>query len=1422
MACLGRFYVLGPPTQSGHDVTDLVSSVMRQTADLGSAPFTLRDLEGPVRYDSSWVPGGRRNVLRQGLEVAELWTGQVSWHDPALARSFSVIVMDQEYLEHSHGHRRNVPGFETFVVGVLQGDKQGVSRVYEWRTSPERTWRYRGLWLMPLGDDSDRHRRQAVDALGSGSWQLLHDLECLFTAPDAARASRRARRGRATHVWGCHEALRPPRLDVILPFGLDKFLTSLVQRPRSFEQLCRALWEMERSGREHASMPGWYRDTCASSLVASSEHLQQWWWANIMGAAGSAVQQLLACVDRERPTVAVAVRGLSFRHYRTLGRNPVVSVDHTTLIDECKNAGISLGLMDLGTGEKSIVRGVCTGGYIPCASADADGDEDYSISSQAQRLVQVTWTLVQDERSNMRQAQDDASVSQAFHRTSMHYITKFDTAKRWFLFEEDVIVTYPEHMRFDISVVFGPWAGHGRRFFELAGDRSKATAAAAEVSQVLPVRGMLQRLLPASALAPGEAPHEGAGVYLALGGPGVGKTSGRVVECIQDVCRQGKKRALLVSSLCKVRNLHVAMLRSALDESVFCEQVRVVGSSGLDELARSRTLPALVRQRMAPVVAAHEDRLTKLDEAASHVAALGALALRFGKLVVDIIDSFGGFKITLATMHRVVAAERCALEAHVSIVEHNIICSTRVLVSTVGSLLRQSARREVCSEAGVLSFVLGDEGTRTLKFEFDMLMASLGSVVDKDTRLGLVGDPCQLKTVLRTLKCTSSLHVACGLNLSAVGWILDLLIAEKPAPIDFVARVDLLNRYKASQRCRALACQAVNKLAPMCLPGTRNFWKVAVDGQEVWSDLRPNSSMTPFEVFLSLKTSEVVSVLPMHWPARPTTNVAMSGYHGKSRYDVDVALYAAMAAVVVGVQQLRLRRTYDLAEWSTHFASEEAATMWARGRVRVTIIAAYTAMVDLTREAVRFVQGLHPSSEYIMGAGDDRIEICCASADAVQGETFDYMVLALPASTSQWSEWLCDPSRLLTIMSRYRWQLAMTYVLDDGISAHAHSFRDSVKVALDLQKNADTSWTWESMLETLGWSVDNGDQLWGPWMKVVQTFSRSSTASESVSTEPVKTWSAATASTARTPIFSTPICYRGHRLLLLRYMRSLLRLKQHDPDVHTWVREVRCDVSEKRSLVGLRMHSRAAEWLERELMTQVRDWHAHTFGMDGTLLSLMTEPIGNGSAQLFSAVVYGIGCRHVSMWSLGRMEWLALELVAEARQVLLGRMGNEDDALWSVLEQKLQRPRSVVDLSIAFAPHKMRMLGDELEASAPGAGERADVLLLAWPMDAEEPSVLGWAYHTTNVPPGTASMRRGQAYPESRVLWRHCAPLPDLIKLAACSLAERLGLPPPASVDSLLDAGVWSTGVMSQGAVPVGVPDEGHDSGEDFDSDSEH
>ena len=251
----------------------------------------------------------------------------------------------------------------------------------------------------------------------------------------------------------------------------------------------------------------------------------------------------------------------------------------------------------------------------------------------------------------------------------------------------------------------------------------------------------------------------------------------------------------------------------------------------------------------------------------------------------------------------------------------------------------------------------------------------------------------------------------------------------------------------------------------------------------------------------------------------------------------------------------------------------------------------------------------------------------------------------------------------------------------------------------------------------------------------------------------------------------------------------MLRTHKHDPDIHKWVSEVRCHVSEKRTMVGLRMSSATADWFENSFMDEVSRTHAHRFGMDGSLLSLMTESIGNESAELFSTVVYGIGCDCVSMYSLGRVEWLSLELVTEALKLLQSRKDEANDKFWNVIEQKFHCKRSEINLSIAFAPHKMRKLGDDLETSAAGAGERADVLLLAWPNEKEEPSVLGWAYHTTNAPPGTASMRRGQHYPETRILWKPCAPLPELMHLAAQSLVKRYGLSYPTSATKMIEEG---------------------------------
>ena len=135
---------------------------------------------------------------------------------------------------------------------------------------------------------------------------------------------------------------------------------------------------------------------------------------------------------------------------------------------------------------------------------------------------------------------------------------------------------------------------------------------------------------------------------------------------------------------------------------------------------------------------------------------------------------------------------------------------------------------------------------------------------------------------------------------------------------------------------------------------------------------------------------------------------------------------------------------------------------------------------------------------------------------------------------------------------------------------------------------------------------------------------------------------------------------------------------------------------------------------------------------------------------------------------------------------------------WSILEHELDRERSVIEISIAFAPHKMRLLGEEFEASAPGAGQRTDILLLACPTGADKPTIIGWAYHTTNVFQNTASMKYGQVYPETRRLWRQCIQMPELMKMAASSLVNRLKLPSPESVDRPYFATKWKTNVFQQ------------------------
>ena len=448
--------------------------------------------------------------------------------------------------------------------------------------------------------------------------------------------------------------------------------------------------------------------------------------------------------------------------------------------------------------------------------------------------------------------------------------------------------------------------------------------------------------------------------------------------------------------------------------------------------------------------------------------------------------------------------------------------------------------REVSSDAGKLDIVMIDESTRIMKFEIDMLIASILPIVDEKTRVVLIGDPCQTKITLRTLPCTASLLTDDPLNISALEWILWLAIYEDADPNVFVDCADLLNRYKDSLRCREEACRAVNSLTELCLPGKPDLWNTMVRGKKVWADLtpQPSSSLARLDAFRRATTPEVVAIKRMRGEKeRLPSDFSTVGYRGKSRHDHDVALYSALTAVFMRVCERRQRRA--LKEKHQHFdITEETARTWSDAPVDVTIIAAYASMVDLLRLAVEFVQWLlrwapRRSRE---DAGEGSLTVTSVSLDSVQGETFDHAVLALPPQTSQWSPYLCDPCRQMVLLSRHKVQVAISPVVDDGLSPQTNSFGTSVRAFLELQARAREKWSWEKMTKTLGLDSAYDDMSWAQWLYWATWWNSTWSSSDCSSWEAqaAVTWNAETASTREIPVFPSPIAYRGRKLVSLR------------------------------------------------------------------------------------------------------------------------------------------------------------------------------------------------------------------------------------------------------------------------------------------------
>ena len=107
-----------------------------------------------------------------------------------------------------------------------------------------------------------------------------------------------------------------------------------------------------------------------------------------------------------------------------------------------------------------------------------------------------------------------------------------------------------------------------------------------------------------------------------------------------------------------------------------------------------------------------------------------------------------------------------------------------------------------------------------------------------------------------------------------------------------------------------------------------------------------------------------------------------------------------------------------------------------------------------------------------------------------------------------------------------------------------------------------------------------------------------------------------------------------------------------------------------------------------------------------------------------------------------------------------------------------------------------------MESTAAGANDRADILLVARPRGTIRYTIVSVVYHTTNVSENTASMRSGQAYPETRLLWRDRMDTGNFPNLAMRRLVIRHNIIPQD--------------------IPAPRVEDVPDPSEDGDSDSEH
>ena len=350
------------------------------------------------------------------------------------------------------------------------------------------------------------------------------------------------------------------------------------------------------------------------------------------------------------------------------------------------------------------------------------------------------------------------------------------------------MVQYEEGTSVQIDVVIGGYAGQGSQLFPHFIDYQTTVCAAQRVGHYFCASDFKSLLIPPERFASGVP---SSGIYAALGGPGVGKTTERLVGAVVRSSQAGHG-CLMLSTLRQNRNQLVEHLHRSMGTALFDERVRVVGARDLSDLASTRTLEALVAKELSPYVAIATKNAVALREASVLFRALQTFPGVSGlpTIVVALIDSFGGFFSKFLHLHFQVARERCRLEQMLREARERVLARCTTVIGTIGALRNAPAATALKNLSSPICLICLDESTRTSVFDLHMLMLNLGVSADTKIELGIAGDPCQTCSKTGVLPCAEDLLANNDVFTNPAMWILGCATAGSLTPKDLVTATD--------------------------------------------------------------------------------------------------------------------------------------------------------------------------------------------------------------------------------------------------------------------------------------------------------------------------------------------------------------------------------------------------------------------------------------------------------------------------------------------------------------------------------------------------------------------------------------------------------------------------------------------------------